>query len=711
MPGDAAGRGALEEIRRRYRADVGTSGASGSRRRHVWWGLTLIVAVASVVSTLRAARQLSHTFDEPHHLATGLAWWQDGSSRWWTENPPLPKAAIAAGPYLAGLRLAEPRKPGPWGAGMDLLYKDGQYDRWLFLARLGTLPFLLVTLGLTFLLAGGLQRPFAGFVATALVATYPPLLGHAGLATTDVAVVATSLLFLYAFDRWWQRRPDRGSWLRAALLGGALGAAMLCKLTAPLMCGVAALGWVAGLRLARRPAAQSEELDEKRAPVRPSSPLRAAVPRRVRQPVRWPNRRRERNRNRLSVLGALGTTLVVFAAAFVVTWAGYRFSIGRIDDLPAVGYLGTPILPPIAERPGWLRWLTSLTLPAPEVPHGYLFLKTHSDRGHLAYLFGRVSDHGFWSFYLVGLFFKSPLPFLIAAIFALMALVRLAGRAKLTQLGPAAGLAACAVILLSMASTVNIGVRHVLIVVPLVAIWIAVTADVFAQSASTHGPRALVLVGIVALVAGQGVVLERAQPQLIAYFNPFAGNEPGEILIDSDLDWGHDFLLLKRELAERRPESVRLALFGTVQPCGPDMPKLLPLVPRQPATGWIVISENYYRASDLLGLRRDPCDPASGYDFHEAPPDGFAWLRAHTPVARIGASLRVYHIEPSAIPATTVSASEAPSDGAKGGAGADGAGADGAGAVAGAGVADVQRTAAQKAEPQATKKRKRGTGR
>jgi hypothetical protein len=75
------------------------------------------------------------------------------------------------------------------------------------------------------------------------------------------------------------------------------------------------------------------------------------------------------------------------------------------------------------------------------------------------------------------------------------------------------------------------------------------------------------------------------------------------------------------------------------------MPELLPLVPRQPATGWIVISENYYRASDLIGLRRDPCQASSAYGFHEAPADGFAWLRAHTPVARIGASLRLYHID------------------------------------------------------------------
>ena len=38
----------------------------------------------------------------------------------------------------------------------------------------------------------------------------------------------------------------------------------------------------------------------------------------------------------------------------------------------------------------------------------------------------------------------------------------------------------------------------------------------------------------------------------MAYFNPLAGREPGHALIDSDLDWGQDFLLLKRELRARQ---------------------------------------------------------------------------------------------------------------------------------------------------------------
>ena len=56
---------------------------------------TVAFVVAAVAWTVGSASALSHTFDEPHHLATGLEWWQFGTYRWWTENPPLPKVVTA----------------------------------------------------------------------------------------------------------------------------------------------------------------------------------------------------------------------------------------------------------------------------------------------------------------------------------------------------------------------------------------------------------------------------------------------------------------------------------------------------------------------------------------------------------------------------------------------------------------------------------------
>ena len=196
-------------------------------------------------------------------------------------------------------------EPGPWDAGIKLLDDGGA--RALLLARLGTIPWLLLTLGFTFALAGGWQQLRAAFVATALVATYPPLLGHAGLATTDVAAVATVLGFLLAFDRW----ADRPSLWRAAVVGAALALASLCKLTAPLLCAVLAAAWLAGRRMASG---------------------------------RWLGDGVRRPARELVAQAALAAV-----ATLVVVWAGYRFSVGRLEDLPPMDYMGTPAL--AAARP------------------------------------------------------------------------------------------------------------------------------------------------------------------------------------------------------------------------------------------------------------------------------------------------------------------------------------------------------------------------
>jgi hypothetical protein len=616
--------------------------------------LTVVAAMAAVAWTVTSASAMSTTFDEPHHLTTGLLWWQFGTYRWWTENPPLPKILIAALPYLAGLRLpADPTwgHRNPWSLGIELLDDSGNGDHWLTLARRGNSAFLVLALGLTFALAGGRRRPLAAFVATALVASYPPLLGHAGLATTDMAAVATVLLFAWTVDRW----ADRPTRLHAAAVGAALGAATLCKLTGPLFCATAAAGWLAGRRLAtgawtggvRGPREMRSAAGTSRVPT-PANDDRLE-PRRS-SAVPW--------RSWLFQLAAAG------AAAFLVTWAGYRFSTGRLDDIPPANYLGTPVLPPLPERSTLVRWLCQLPLPMPELWHGALFLRAHDQHGHTAFLFGRLSEHGFWNFYLVGLLLKSPLPFLLLLGVSVAWWVRWAARRRPPSVrgGPlaegdartlGAGLTALGMLALSTTMTVNIGLRHVLCVVPMLALFVGRSlASPFegqvASSTETSRASRHRLLGVAALglcVAANVGVAAAARPELFAYFNPLAGGEPGHALIDSDLDWGQDLALLRRELRARGAPSVHYGLFAIVNPCDPEMPPMHPLEPQKPVKGWVVLSEQFYRSTLHFSFRRASCDPHAPFPFHEDPGDAFAWLKDVPLTAKVGASLRLYHLD------------------------------------------------------------------
>src|SRR5262249_11911986 len=154
--------------------------------------------------------------------------------------------------------------------------------------------------------------------------------------------------------------------------------------------------------------------------------------------------------------------------------------------------------------------------------------------------------------------------------------------------GAGTGLGAVAALVFSAIISVNIGLRHMLIVVPLLAIFAARAIVPWIQSLA---PRRMTIaaaaVGL--LLAANVAIAGRARPELMACFNPLAGREPGHALIDSDLDWGQDLLLLERDLAARGVQEVHYGLFAIVNPCDPGMPKMIPLEPGRPVTGWVVL--------------------------------------------------------------------------------------------------------------------------
>jgi hypothetical protein len=77
-----------------------------------------------------------------------------------------------------------------WHEGQALLYEGGHYDRNLFLARLGILPFFWIASLVVYIWAKcSCGEPVAAF--SVLSFTFlPPVLAHAGLATTDMALMA-----------------------------------------------------------------------------------------------------------------------------------------------------------------------------------------------------------------------------------------------------------------------------------------------------------------------------------------------------------------------------------------------------------------------------------------------------------------------------------------------------------------------------------------
>ncbi|MBX5497296.1 MAG: glycosyl transferase, partial [Bryobacteraceae bacterium] len=118
--------------------------------------------------------------------ACGIEFLDRGVYNYEAQHPPLARVALALGPYFSGVRSIG--LPSMWDEGNALLGKGDDYTRILSLARAGILPFFWLASLAVFLWANRVAGRLAALVAVLLFTTTPPVLAHAGLATTDMAI-------------------------------------------------------------------------------------------------------------------------------------------------------------------------------------------------------------------------------------------------------------------------------------------------------------------------------------------------------------------------------------------------------------------------------------------------------------------------------------------------------------------------------------------
>jgi len=534
------------------------------------FGLILLILVASLLAA-STWRVFGHTWDEPEHLAAGMELLDRGKYEFDTEHPPLARALIALGPRLAGSHSFGTPPPEGTQEGIDILYEGGHYERTLGLARLGALPFLPLLLFSMWLWARRVARSEGEALLGVLVlACVPSVLGHAALATLDIPGTATTLLATYLLQRWLTTGLRRD----AVLFGMAAGVAFCTKLSAIPFIGLSMLVLLL-LRvfLSVAPAAVSVQR-------------------------RW-----------------MGLLLMALATLIPITLV-YGWNGLQITALPprfnwALAYLFPD---------GSNDWVKQLQLPAAwwNFAEGVVALKAHNDTGHVSFLLGNIKAGGWWYFYLVTLAVKTPLPLLVSGIVGLYLLARDGLRQASTWRMAPVVLFVTFLAFASEFSRINIGIRHVLILYPFLAL-----ASAYALATAW---RVLPRIGsaVAALVVVWQVgVLVTAWPDFFPYFNELVSN-PQRVLVDSDLDWGQDLRRLERRLVELKVPSVSLAYQGTADLAREPLPPFVRLPPRQSATGWVAIT----------ALTRE----------HE--PLGYAWLNTYRPVERVGKTIDLYFIPP-----------------------------------------------------------------
>jgi hypothetical protein len=546
----------------------------------------IIGACGVVISTYHYFR---HTWDEPEHLAAGIQLLDKHLYTYDQQHPPLARLAMAIGPYLAGARSFG--EPGPSGEqeGRDLLYRTGKYTQLLTLARLGTLPFLVVLLLTTWAWAKHVHGVATGFLALILLIATPPILGHAGVAALDVPGAALCTLALYCLLRWF----ETPSWPQVFYAGIAAGLAIGTKLSGLPFIAVVAAAWLL--------AAWWQQQREGRLANRPSS-------RRVLGSLkaRW-----------LAQVGCM------VAIALFVTMLCYGYSFDYLVD---AAHPYNAALSYVFGRSGWSHDIAhgfARYVPLPVGLEGLIYsiqeLLKHNNEGHLSYLLGEFSKTGFRQFYVVAIAVKTPLPLLMLS---LAGLILLGWQASLRGWIVAAPTIAFVVLLVfcSFYSHINIGLRHVFVLYPLLCI----AAAALAVQVWQRYTQAVIRGGLAALLAWQVSSLWTEYPDYLPYFNFIAGDHPEKMLIDSDLDWGQDLQRLEMRLTELHVKKFGFVYRGSADVVGEHLPGVWMVQPFNPGTGWIAAS---LYARDTVSQGK-----------------AFEWLKRYRPLERIGKTIDLYYI-------------------------------------------------------------------
>jgi len=566
-------------------------------------GLLAILAGELALSV----RQQSQTWDEAYHILAGYRYWQASDFGINPEHPPLAKW-VATLPLLVRRPLVPqvPRgtsKMEGFIAARNFLYARDP-ERLLFPCRMAASLFTLLLAGLVFKAGSEMFGDAPALLATALLVFEPNLLAHGALVTTDVAMAGC----LFATTLGFYGYVTRPSTFRMVECGLLAGLTLAVKHS-----GISVIPTLGLLGL-------TECLAGIRSSARPSTDTAARILMRLFR--QW-----------------AGRLLAISIVAVTALWACYGFRYAARPD-------GLAMTPPLA---GYVRGeagpglknpvLSRLILTAAGwrlLPESYLYGLTDvlivSKGPRPSFLFGRLSPTGRAVYFPAVFVIKSTLGFLTLLILAIGA-VRLATGGKLREalflvIPPAFYLAT------SVASDLNIGVRHILPVYPFLILFAAASGWKLAQQRQRW---AYAVAGLALLHVASSL---RSYPNYLAYSNEIWGGtgKTYRVLTDSNADWGQGLKAVKRYLAETGTTECWLAYFGSADPAAYGIPcKLLPDVF---AVWWgkpIDVVPEVVEGTVLVGAT-----PMAGVYYGPGEMNPYEQFWRERPVANLGGGILVY---------------------------------------------------------------------
>lgn len=605
---------------------------------------TNIIAVLLLIFVffiaLLSMKDDSATMDEVAHLPAGYSYLTQKDMRLNPEHPPLIKD-LAAVPllFIKGIKFPYELKDwkedvnGQWQFGYHFLYKMGNpADQMIFWGRI---PMILILILLGFYIFKWAKELFGN--KTALFSLFlfsfsPTFLTHGRLVTTDVGAAAGVFIAIYYFIRFLKDSSKKN----LIIAGITFGLAQLAKFSVIFLLptfGILILVW---------------------AIIKASS-----------------------FKSFLRFFGIyIGHFVLILIIASIVISLVYLYHVWNypierhIRDIQvlhkdkAVPFIGEALtllpqlrklLGPLGEHltdlPKTLTLLAKIPIFRPFVQYltGLFLVIQRGTGGHTTFFLGEVSAAGWKNYFPIVYIIKEPLAFHILTILASLYVAWLikksfwvdARRRSLNwvknHFPELAMLCFIAIYwVASLASPLNIGVRHLLPVFPFT--FILVSSVVTSWKKSPPFGIKYLTVGI--LIIWQLVSVISIYPHFLSYFNEIAGGPARGHLytVDSNLDWGQDLKRLEKWVDEVGIKRIYVDYFG-----GGDAKYYLKekFAPwwgtRDPAE----FPKGNYLAVSVTFLQGGRGEPVPGFN---QPLGYYLWLHQYEPIEKIGNSIFVYYI-------------------------------------------------------------------
>lgn len=481
--------------------------------------LLLIMVTEIALST----RQESPSWDEGDHIFSGYMNWKAGEYTLNPEHPPLVKL-VATLPLLP-LDLKVPPRQGryfkseAYYGGRELIFRNdpkygGHYtsDTLLFRVHMAASVFALTLAVLLFLATSEMFGATAGLIALTLFVFDPTILANAPFVATDTGAACGFFAAIYTFYRFVKFM----SWRRSAVCGLAFGLALTTKHSAVLLAPIfliLAAGELAG---------------------------------------RWKLHRKWPARDALRMFRGMA---VVAAIAIFIVWAVYSFRYAMHPaglEIPSLANQMEALSP-------LMRHAITFCANHHLLPESYLYGLVDVLRvGNFTttYIFGKVYEHGQWFYFpaLLSLKWSVGLLGLLALAIYAFATRRVQRPREVFFLA----LPAVFYLAVAMAGPLNIGVRHVLPVFPLV---FALAAG---GAAWLIHQRKVWIYPVAALLLWHVVDSVRTFPNYVPYANTLWGGPSKTNLYfsDSATDWAQQLKWVKEWTDAHNVKQCSFAYFA-----------------------------------------------------------------------------------------------------------------------------------------------------